>query len=119
MAARTALWRGDTVAAVAQLRTVRALGTAADLAWTFPAPAAEERLLLARLLLAQRDYRGAARVADVFDNQEPMAFVAHVPASLEIRAAAARGMGQAKAAAGFEARLAEIRSESDSKMRSP
>jgi tetratricopeptide (TPR) repeat protein len=108
MAARSALWRGDTVAAIARLRTVRALGPGGDLAWTLSAPSAEERLLLARLLLTQRDYRGAAKVAEVFDNQEPVAFVAFVPASLEIRAAAARGLGEGRAAAEFEARLADI-----------
>ncbi|HTT68915.1 MAG TPA: hypothetical protein VMF70_12900, partial [Gemmatimonadales bacterium] len=108
MAARTALWRGDTIAAIARLRVVRAVGSQADLAWTFSAPAAEERLLLARLLLAQRDYRGASRVAEVFDHQQPMAFVAYVPASLEVRAAAARGLDEGRAVAGFEARLAAI-----------
>ena len=108
MAGRAALWRGDTATAIARLRAVHAVGRAQDIEWTYSSPAAEERLLLARLLLAQRDYRGAARVADVFDNQEPMAFVALVPASLEIRAASARAMGEGRAAAGFEVRLAAI-----------
>jgi len=108
IAGRAALLHGDTVTAIARLRTVRAVGRSQDIAWTFWSPAAEERLLLARLLLAQRDYRGAAKVADVFDHQQPMAFVAFVPASLEIRAASARGMGERRAAAGFEARLAAI-----------
>jgi len=65
-------------------------------------------MLLAQVLLARRDYAEAARVAAAFDHQEPAAFLAYVPASLQIRAASARGMGEERAAAGFEARLAAI-----------
>jgi hypothetical protein len=108
MAGRAALWRGDTVGAIANLRAARAMGTSGELAWTFPAPAAEERMLLAQVLLARRDYGAAANVAEAFDHQEPMAFLAYVPASLEIRAASARGMGEGRAAAEFEARRAAI-----------
>lgn len=108
MAGRALLLRGDTAGAIAQLATVRAVGSAKELTWDFCPPAAEERLLLARLLLAQRQYQRAAEVAGVFDLPGPMAFMAHVPASLEIRAAAARGLGQAGAVAEYAARLARI-----------
>ena len=108
MAGRAALWRGDTAAAVASLRAARAMGRSGELAWMPTPPGAEERMLLAQVLLARRDYAEAARVAAAFDHQEPAAFLAYVPASLQIRAASARGMGEERAAAGFEARLAAI-----------
>jgi len=108
MAGRAALLRGDTVTAIANLRSARAMGTSGDLAWTFTAPAADERMLLAQLLLARHDYAGATKLAEVFDHQEPMAFLAYVPASLEIRAASARGLGEGRVAADFETRLAAI-----------
>jgi len=119
MAGRKALLGGDTVTAIERLRLVRALGTGGELAWAFPGPAGEERLLLARLLLARRQYSEAAKVAEVFDHQEPMAFLAYVPASLEIRAASARGMGEGQAAAGFEARLAAIARASKQEAQEP
>jgi len=58
------------------------VGSAKELTWDYCPPAAEERLLLARLLLAQRQYQRAALAAQVFDLPGPMAFMAHVPASL-------------------------------------
>ncbi len=109
MAARLAVLRGDSAQAVAHLLRLHAIGTTHELSWDLVAPRAEERLLLARLLLARREYGEALRVAGVLDHPQPVAFLTYVPASLEVRAAAARAMGMGRAAAGYEARLAAIR----------
>ena len=109
MAARLALLRGDSARAVAGLRQVRAVGTPSDLSWDLIAPRAEERLLLARLLLARGENEEALRVAAVFDHPQPVAFVTYVPASLEVRAAAARALGRSREQRTFEARLERIR----------
>lgn len=108
MAGRALLLRGDTAGAIAELALVRAVGSSKQLTWDFCPPAAEERMLLARLLLARRDYERAARVAQVFDLQAENAFIVHVPEALEIRAAAAHAMGRGRVAAAFETRLASI-----------
>jgi serine/threonine-protein kinase len=119
MAGHAALLRGDTTAAIAHLRSVRAVGPQQELAWDLGLPAAEERLLLARLLLARREYGEAARVAAVLGHPQPVAFVSLIRASLEIRAAAARETGQTRAAAGFEARLADIARAAEQGARKP
>ena len=108
MAGRALLLRDDTTAAMTRLAAVRAVGSTRDIAWDVCAPAAEERLLLARLLLARRDHERAAAVAAAFDLPGPVAFLPRVAAAVEIRTAAARAMGQVRAVAGYAARLAEI-----------
>jgi tetratricopeptide (TPR) repeat protein len=117
MAGRVSLLRGDTAAAVRQLEAVRAVGSTSELAWDFCAPAAEERALLARVLLARREYERAAAVAAAFDISTPMAFLAHVSEGLRIRAAAARGMGRGRLAAALEARLSQLARASEADAR--
>jgi hypothetical protein len=113
MAARLAVLRGDTARALSALAALRTVGTPIELSWELWAPRAEERLLLARLLLARREYEAALGVASVFDHAQPVAFLSYVPASLEVRAAAARALGRDREAAGYEARLAAIRHGQD------
>jgi hypothetical protein len=108
---RLALGRRDTAGAIAALRAIRSVATPADLLWEYPAAYAEERVLLARLLLARGEPAAAIVVAEVLDHGWPVAFTAYVPASLTVRAQAARALGSSRDAAAYAARLASARRE--------
>ncbi len=52
-----------------------------------------ERVLLAELLFAKRDYRGAIAAASLLDAQQPiMVYLLYLPASLSIRLRAAQNL---------------------------
>jgi len=106
MAARLYVLRGDTARALSVLAALRTVGTPIDLSWELWAPRAEERLLLARLLLARREYQEALRVASVFDHAQPVAFLSYVPASLVVRLRAAEHLGRRDLVARYRERLA-------------
>ena len=82
-----------------------------DIVWDLVAPRGMERLVLARLLAARRDYRKAVDVANVFDTAWPSIYLLYVPASLELRASAAAALSDDGMAAQFKNRLAALRGE--------
>ena len=106
--ARLSLLRGDSAAAVARLRDVFASAPQSDLDWGIGASLAPDRLLLARLLLAQGQPREAMLAAGVFDHPVPIAFLPFLPASLELRRRAAKQLGEPREARRYEARLAAL-----------
>ena len=62
---------------------------AGELVWKESLARGPERLAYARLLFARRDFQQAIEVADTFDSPGSQSYVAFLPASLELRAAAA------------------------------
>jgi tetratricopeptide (TPR) repeat protein len=106
MAALTTLAAGDSARALIQLKAlVDEPVPGADLAWDLAAPRGAERLTLARLLAAKKDYRKAIDVANVFDASWPVIYLLYLPPSLELRAAAAQSAGDSDLAARFRSRL--------------
>ncbi|MCE2899739.1 MAG: protein kinase [Gemmatimonadetes bacterium] len=101
---------GDTAAAVRTLRALlaRPLPPGNLLAWTPLGGLGAERVLLARLLLAQRQPRDAERVAESLELAAPASFPLYLRASLEIRIAAATAVGEVRRAARQQARLAGL-----------
>jgi hypothetical protein len=83
----------DTVNALSRFQRLTATATIDSLTWSLWEPLAAERLKYARLLLRRGEFGEAHRVASVFDHPQPAVFVSFVPASLEIRLAAARALG--------------------------
>ena len=111
-AAFAALARGDSARALSMLqRIVGEPVPSTDIVWDLVAPRGIERLTLARLLAAKRDYRKALDVANVFDTAWPSIYLLYVPASLELRARAATALSDDGMAAQFKNRLAALRGE--------
>ena len=105
VAAHLALGRGDTVEARERLEALLPRASAEELAWSLWSPLGLERLLLARVLLAQQDFEGVLRVASVFDSSQPIAYVRDVPASLQLRLRAAQSLGRRELVTRYRARL--------------
>jgi serine/threonine-protein kinase len=108
LAARMALLRGDTAAAIAGLRPALGAGRREHLDWDLGEPLASDRLLLAELLLARGQLREAISAAAIFDHQAPIVFLPYLPASLELRRRAALALGQKDEARKYESRLAAL-----------
>jgi len=105
LSARLTLVRGDTASAVAQLLALPIVAPRDSLSWEYFEPLAPDRLTLARLLLARGRPAEALKQAAVFDQPQPVVFLAFLRQSLEIRALAAEQMGQPGLARGLRARL--------------
>ncbi|HTT68106.1 MAG TPA: hypothetical protein VMF70_08760, partial [Gemmatimonadales bacterium] len=105
LAARLAVLRADTTQAIAILSSLTPRGTMGELAWEWMAPLAEERLLLAQLLLAKGRYADALAVAGVLDAAAPMAYALYLRDGLEVRAQAAHALGRRALEAVLRGRL--------------
>ena len=103
--AQARLSAGDTSGAMDDLRKLPFPGGGGDLAWAFGDALPVERLLLARLLLARRQYRESFVVASAFDHPQPMTFLPFVGESLGIRYRAALALGNRRAADSLRRRL--------------
>jgi serine/threonine-protein kinase len=109
-AARAALARTDTISALEALRAVLAIPvpSGAALIWRDAEGRGPERLALARALLARGDYAQAIGVAEVFDSPANQSFVAYLPASLAVRAAAADSLHDVASQAAYRSRIAAL-----------
>jgi serine/threonine-protein kinase len=106
MRAHAAAARGDTMAAVAQLLDVWPNAPAAgSLAWSVAESLGPDRLLLARLLLAEGRFRQALEVATAFDAPASVIYPLYLAASLEVRARAAEALGDERLARQYRRRL--------------
>jgi hypothetical protein len=111
--AHAAVAAHDTARAIALLTPlVGATIPRDDLQWDEWKSMADERLLLAQLLLARRDARGALDVADVFDSTQPAVFLWYIVPSLELRIRAAESLGDDRLASRFKERIASMRASS-------
>lgn len=108
VAANLAVVKRDTATALSRLRALAATGTVDTLTWSLWEPLAVERLKLARFLMARGEFAEAASIASTFDHAQPIAFLPFVPASLEIRFAASRALGDAARASVFKRRLERL-----------
>lgn len=109
MTAFLQLARGDSSmaeAAFTKLIVDRARGEGDQ--WDETTTLGAERLALARLLLARHADQQAIDVASVFDSGWPLIYVQYLPASLEVRARAAKSLGNSALAAHYLARLAAL-----------
>jgi serine/threonine protein kinase/tetratricopeptide (TPR) repeat protein len=107
-----ALSRGDTALALKTFQDlVAAPVPGGEIVWDIAAPRGLERLTLARLLAARGDYRKAIDIANVFDASWPSIYLLYVPASLQLRADAARALQDNALATRFRSRLASVRGE--------
>ncbi len=98
----------DTTGTISLLRNLRPAPPSDSLSWSLALPLAVERLQLAELLLARRDFSGALSVASVFDHPEPMVYVAFLPASLRIRVQAADSLNRRHEADEYRSRLQHL-----------
>jgi serine/threonine protein kinase/tetratricopeptide (TPR) repeat protein len=106
------LARGDSAAAERLFAEVVAIADVRDArAWDEAEPRGGERLVLAQLLMQRGQFQRAIDVATVFDSATPIIHLLYLPASLELRARAAKVLGDQKAEARYLARLATLRGE--------
>jgi hypothetical protein len=108
VAARLALGRGDTAAAIGNLRALYPTAPRDSLEWDISEPLASERLLLGQLLLVRGEYEEAHRVASAFDHPGPIVYIAYVPPSLVIRHKAALALGKVSRAREHRERLVRL-----------
>ena len=109
--AQLLLARGDSAGAERRLMEVLSEEAATTiLPWDEIEPRGAERLLLARLLLARGANEQAIGVATVFDAPR-LGHIAYLRTSLELRARAAKSLGNLRAESHYLARLAALRSE--------
>ncbi len=103
------LARSDSSGAERLLRGVLSVALNTDnLQWDITGSRGLQRLTLARLLLARGRVQDAWNVANVFDAPIPMVYVVFLPASLELRAQAAKQLGDVAAERMYRSRLASI-----------
>jgi tetratricopeptide (TPR) repeat protein len=108
MAAHLMLLSGDTNTAIDSLSAIRPVAPLTGLIWGYWEPLAAERLLLARLLLAQGRAKEAIQVAESFDGQRAIVDLAMLRASLEVRKQAAERLGDSNLETEFGNRLAAL-----------
>ncbi len=108
--AHSTLASGDTTRAIALFSAaILESVPGPDLVWNLAASRGPDRLALARLLTARGNFEEAIAVANVFDSAWPLIYILYYPASLEVRAKAAAGLGNDMLAATYRKRLAAIR----------
>jgi serine/threonine-protein kinase len=105
LSAYATLARGDTAAAIRGFRALRPVATGPEIAWGFWEALAEERIMLAELLLARGGFVEALRVARTIAHPQPLTFRLRERRSLEIQVAAADGSGDRVLARDLRARL--------------
>lgn len=108
LAAHLALLRGDTAAALQRFASLPITAPRDSLSWEFLEPMATDRLTYARLLLARGHTEEALRAAAVFDHPQPVAFVAFVRRSLELRITAATQLGRPALVSDLRRRLRSL-----------
>jgi hypothetical protein len=94
MAARLQLARGDTGAALRDLRSLSPNAPLAELEWQPWESLAGERLALASVLMARADYAMAEQVAAMLEAPQPVIHTVFLPAALAIQQQAAAALGQ-------------------------
>lgn len=102
--------RADSAAAERQFRTLLSSSQRSELyQWDEAAPLAAERLTLAQLLQARGAFQEVIDVATPFDSRWPLIYLQYLPASLELRAQAAKSLGNSVLESHYLARLTALR----------
>jgi tetratricopeptide (TPR) repeat protein len=102
------LLRGDSAAAIRDLRALKPTGRRNDIEWSPWESLATVRMLLAELLLARGDARGAIAVATLIDAPEPVLNLYYLRPSLQLRERAAEFLRDAHLAKSYRARLTQL-----------
>jgi eukaryotic-like serine/threonine-protein kinase len=97
--AHLTLARGDSAGAAQGFEALRVNAPSELLEWGLVEPLPVERLRLAGVALARRDFAAADRIASVFGHPAPVAFLPFIPAAREVRMRAAQGLGRPNLAA--------------------
>jgi hypothetical protein len=106
---RLALLAGDTATALGILEGLTSVGSKVAITWEEYGALPTERLLLAELQLARRQWRAALETASGFDAPAPLIYAAFLPASLRIRILAARALEEYDLARRLDARYRALR----------
>ena len=102
---------GDSTAAITAFTAViTGGGTGGAVTWDEAWPHAADRLALAELLMARRQYQQAMDIAEVFDSPK-LVHLVYLRPSLELRARAAKALGNSLAEQHYLSRLAALRRE--------
>jgi hypothetical protein len=108
VAAHASLAAGDTATALARLAALEPAGNLQEIAWSLWDPLAFERLTLAEIFLAQRNYAEAIRVASLLDSPAPFVYLLYGRSSLQLRLNAARKLEERDLIRMYEARLSAL-----------
>lgn len=108
VAGHAALARADTAAAIQVFEALVSNARRDSLTFDHFEPLAIERLTLAELLFARKQFQPALEVASAFDHPEPVSFLAFLPRSLRIRAEAAESLREPQLATRFRNRLSQL-----------
>jgi hypothetical protein len=111
VAAHALLAASDTVGARARLAALEPAANFQDITWSLWESLGFERLTLAEIALAQRDYSEAIRAASLLDSPAPITYLVYRPRSLQIRLAAARALKRDDLVRMYQARLSTLGSE--------
>ena len=105
-AARARLARGDS-AAIGALTGILAtpVDRSGELLWRDAEGRGPERLALVRALIARRQFQRAIDIAEVFDSPASQSYVAYLPISLRLRAAAADSLDDGRMRLTYAARI--------------
>ena len=105
------LAKGDSTGAIDAFTAVIVDGAPAEeVQWDEAWPHAADRLALAELLMARRQYQQAMDIADVFDSPK-LVHLVYLRQSLELRVRAAKALGNSLAEQHYLSRLAALRRE--------
>ena len=100
MRAHVVLARGDTADAIRRLTAILERPVPHDaVPWDEAASLGLERLALARLLIARREFARARGVLEVLESSQPASFPLYAPMALRLRADASEALGDAMQAA--------------------
>jgi tetratricopeptide (TPR) repeat protein len=109
VSAHAALARGDTAAAEGLLQASLSEPVPGELlSWDVASPRGLDRLRLAQLLVARGQWQRGIEVANVFEAAQPSVYLLYLPASLRLRAEAAKAMGNETLAGQYQNRLAAL-----------
>jgi tRNA A-37 threonylcarbamoyl transferase component Bud32/tetratricopeptide (TPR) repeat protein len=106
--ARLPLAAGDTAGAIERLRALRPTAERLVIGWQHAEVLGSERLLLAELLLSQKAFREAIRVASELDATEPVPYLLYLRPSVSIRERAASLTGDGALAEYYRNRLRRL-----------
>jgi hypothetical protein len=106
--AHAALAAGDTSAGWKRLSVLEPAADVQDIAWSLWEPLGLERLTLAEIAYARKDYAEAIRVASLLDSPAPFAYLIYRRMSLQLRLEASRKLNRADLVRIYEARLSAL-----------
>ncbi len=110
ISARVPMLEGDTIGSMSLLKALKPSATRQGIGWEPWESLGADRLLLARLLFARKEYAEAIRVASLLDATEPLIYPIFLRSSLEVRARSAVATGNVNEAARYRQRLERLSS---------